>query len=128
MGHIEKRERVKGAVWRARYRDPTGRERSRTFDRRIDAERFLASATSSIHRGDWIDPEHGQTTIGAWAPEWLASKRRLKPKTRAGYESLLRSRILPTFADVPLARLERIHVEQWVTELEDDDLSASRIR
>ncbi len=29
--------------WRARYRDPTGKERSRTFERRVDAERFITS-------------------------------------------------------------------------------------
>lgn len=34
-GSIERR----GSAWRARYRDPNGRQRSRTFTRKIDAER-----------------------------------------------------------------------------------------
>lgn len=128
MGHIEKREREKGAVWRARYRDPAGRERSKSFARKLDAERFLTSVESSMNRGAWVDPDLGQTTVEEWAPRWLASKRSLKPKTRAGYESLLRAKVLPAFGEVPLAKLERVHVEEWVSSMEDSGLSASRVR
>lgn len=128
MGHIEKRTRNRTAVWRARYRDPGGRERSRTFARKIEAERFLSSVETAMNRGDWIDPSLGRTTIAEWAPRWLAAKRRLKPKTRAGYESLLRAHLVPALGDVPLAKLERIHVEQWVSGMENSGLSASRIR
>ena len=38
MAHVEKRAPGR---WRARYRGPDGRERSKTFGRRTDAERFL---------------------------------------------------------------------------------------
>ena len=47
MGSVEKRVRrlpdgSPGPVrWRARYRDVHGRTRSRTFTRKLDAERFL---------------------------------------------------------------------------------------
>ena len=128
MGHIEKRARQHGTVWRARYRGPDGRERSRSFPRKLDAERFLAATETAINRGDWIDPDLGRTTIAQWAPRWLVSKRKLKPKTRAGYDSLLRSRILPHFGDVPLNKLERIHIEAWISDMQNDGLSASRIR
>lgn len=128
MGHVEKRIRDKGVVRRARYRDPANREHNKTFTRKVDAERFLASVETSIAKGDWADPALGRITLAEWAPQWLASKRRLKPKTRYGYESLLTSRILPALGDMPLARLERIHVEQWITRLDDEGLSASRIR
>ncbi len=56
MGHVEKRIRDKGVVWRARYRDPANRERNKTFTRKIDAERFVASVETSIAKGDWADP------------------------------------------------------------------------
>lgn len=128
MGHIERRERDRGVVWRARYRDPAGRERSRTFRRKVDAERFLTETESTLHRGEWTDPALGRTTIRAWAPEWLRSKRRLKPKTLASYQSLLRSRVLPQLGGVALDRLDRVRVEQWISDLEADGLSASRIR
>ncbi len=80
MAHIEKRGPKR---WRARYTDPDGRERSQTFERKIDAERFLTSVTSSVAAGDWVDPARGRLTVGEWAGRWLAGRADLKPKTRA---------------------------------------------
>lgn len=37
--------------WKARYRDPNNRQRSQTFDRKVDAERFLATMVTDTHRG-----------------------------------------------------------------------------
>ena len=68
MAHIEKRDRNR---WRARYRGPDGHERSPTFSRRIDADRFLASVESAMARGEWVDPCRGRTTVGEWAEQWL---------------------------------------------------------
>ena len=111
MAYVEKRVRDKGTVWRARYRDPSGRERSRTFRRKTDAETFLA-----------------RTPLGRWADRWLDAKRSVKPKTRHGYESLLRTRIKPTFGDVPLNAIRRVDVERWVGAMVQEGLSPSRIR
>jgi hypothetical protein len=40
----------KGERWRARYFDPDGQERARTFDRKTDAEKFLAGVASDKFR------------------------------------------------------------------------------
>lgn len=132
MGFVEKRVRGSSdgelVTWRARYRGPDGRERNRTFDRKIDAERFLTTVESDMLRGEWVDPDRGKVLLRDWAPRWLDTKRSLKPKTRAGYRSLLRSRILPVLGDFPIAKIERAHVERWISRMEDEGLSASRIR
>ncbi len=60
MGHIERRVRNGRKTYRARYRDPTKRERVRTFARRIDAERFLATVQADMLRGAWADPQLGR--------------------------------------------------------------------
>ena len=44
MAHVEKRAQGR---WRARHLGPDGRERSKTFDRRADAERFLTGIEHS---------------------------------------------------------------------------------
>ena len=36
-------DKVPSGRWRARYRDPQGGSRSKTFDRKRDAERFLSA-------------------------------------------------------------------------------------
>lgn len=128
MGHIEKRKRDKGFVWRVRYRVPDGRELSRTFRRKIDADRFLATVEADMARGDWVDPTLGRITLDEWSQRWLAGKRRIKPKTRAGYESLLSSRVLPAFGHLAINRIDRDGVEAWVTDMLDEGLSASRVK
>ena len=56
MAFIEKRGPKR---WRARTRGPNGRERSKTFERRSDAERWLTSQESSKLQGAWVDPLSG---------------------------------------------------------------------
>jgi hypothetical protein len=44
MASIEKRPRRDGRTsWRAHYRTPSGEQRNKTFDRKVDAERLLAT-------------------------------------------------------------------------------------
>jgi hypothetical protein len=40
-----------GYRWRVRYVDPDGAERSRSFDRKADAERFMNSTAADVARG-----------------------------------------------------------------------------
>jgi integrase len=125
MAHIERRGQSR---WRARYRGPDGRERSRTFSRKVDAERFLASVEADKARGQWIDPALGKVKFRDWADRWMATTVHLKPKTRYDYRSLLGTHVLPTFGEVELVRIDRLMVRTWIADLEASGLSASRIR
>ena len=70
-----------------RYYGPDGRQRSKTFERKTDAERFLAAQQVSQAQGEWIDPNLGKLTVAEWSQKWFPTTAALKPKTRAGYES-----------------------------------------
>jgi len=124
MGHIERRGKGK---YKARYRDPSGRERSRTFMRKVDADRFLAGIGTAIGEGSWTDPARARLTVGDWGRRWLDGRADLKPKTRASYESLWRTCIAPKWERVPLARVEYQAVAAWVADL-STRVSASRTR
>jgi hypothetical protein len=65
VAHIEKRG---AGRWRARYRGPDRRERSNTFARKVDVERWLAGIEVSKAKGEWIDPAAGRITLEAWWP------------------------------------------------------------
>jgi hypothetical protein len=58
VGYVEDlRGKKQGAGrprWRARYRDPAGRERSKSFTRKVDAERFLVSIEDAKLRGAYV--------------------------------------------------------------------------
>ncbi len=84
---------------------PDGRERSKSFKRRADAERWLSQQRTFIAQGDWTDPALGRITFGEYALAWLHSRTDFKPKTRRQYQSLLSLHILPTWRTVPLAKV-----------------------
>jgi integrase len=117
-----------GGRWQARYYDPTGRLRGKTFVRKTDAQMFLASVKTEMRRGEWADPKLGKTTYGEWARRWMTTHAHLRPTTIHGYESILRSLALPRFGDVQLARIEPIQVREWISGLVGQGLSPSRIR
>jgi integrase len=117
--------------WQARYPTPDGRLRSapRTFARRSDAERWLAAVETDLNRGAWRDPKERRVTVAEWATRWLASARpHLKIKTVAGYESLLRTKVLPEFGNLPVASIKPMMVGEWVASLSTQGLSPSRVR
>jgi integrase len=64
--------------------------------------------------------------FGDYAEEWFRGLV-VKPKTLAGYRSLLDSRILPTFEDIELRRITPDLLRSWIAEMADEDLSGSRM-
>lgn len=115
MAHVEKRGPGR---WRARYRDPNGRELSRTFERRADAERFLALTEADKAQGAWIDPVAGRTLFGAYAHQWQQSQVH-RGTTADQVDSNLRNHILPTFEHRPLAAVRPSDVQTWVRDRSD---------
>jgi integrase len=56
-------------------------------------------------------------TLRQWADEWLPSKTRITPGTRARYEQQLRDHILPTFGDIPMTTITAVTVGTWLNQL-----------
>jgi integrase len=127
MAHI-RRHPVDSSKWQVRYIDPTGRERSKTFPRKVDAEKYLIHVEAQKQRAEWINPELSSTIFEDWAEGWLANRTHLKPKTFSGYDSLLKVHILPRFGSTRLDRIDSLSIEEWVADLKGSGLSASRIR
>lgn len=125
MGNIQKRDNGK---WRARYRDPSGRERARHFPRKIDAERWLTAMENTKHRGEWIDPALARITVGDWSVRWLQGQSQLKRATRARYANIIRVQILPEWERHRLAAITHADVVAWVAKLQADGYAASTIR
>lgn len=126
MGSIN---RQPNGRWRARYRDPQGRSRSRTFDRKGDAERFLSHNAVELQRGEWIDPAARRTLFSAWAEDWWQTTVRLRPTTRRGYWQILQNHVLPYFGDTPLTAIDYMDVERFIaSKLSDGAIGPKKIR
>jgi integrase len=106
-GNIAKRP---DGRWRARYRYERGRERSRHFDRRIDAQRWLDGVTSTLRDGTWVEPRAGNVTFDDFYADW-APRQLWLPSTRANADLAVGS--VP-FGDLSFKSIRRSHVETWV--------------
>lgn len=94
------------AVWT----DPTGRKRSKSFPRKIDADNFLATITVDVLSGRYVDPTAGSVTFGAYAADWTAS-RPVRESTRERYRAYLQhTRELDA---IPLGKLEPSTMRAW---------------
>jgi len=113
--------------WRARYRGPDGRERSKTFERKTEAERWLAIQTADVVRGEWTDPRGGRIRYGEWLGRWWSTTNDLRPSTRARDETYLRNYAAPAFGLVPLAAIGQLDVRAWVANLSADGLAPATV-
>jgi integrase len=117
MASVEKRLRNGKVTWLARWRDPDGRQRKKSFRRRVDADRFLAGVNAELLRGTYIDPSAGRMTLSEWADRWMSAQGHLKETTSTRYEGLIRVHILPRFGHRRLASVTHSEVAGWVAEL-----------
>jgi integrase len=120
-------DKLPSGRWRARYRDPQGRSRSKTFDRKRDAERYLSASSTDMERGRWTDPQGGRITIGSWAERYLATVVNLRASTRYTYERDLSKYVLPRFARAQLAQVRGVDVQTWLADELANGLSPSSV-
>lgn len=113
---------------RARYRAPDGFERSKTFTRKADAERWLAFMQMARGRGEWVDPALGRTTLDAWIERWWPTTANLRPSTRARDETYVRCYLLPHFGTWRLADIGQLEVSTWVVALSASGRAPATVR
>ena len=63
------------------------------------AQSHLDRVTTDVVTGEYVSPRSSAVTFGTVAAEWLDGKGARKPKTVAGYESLLDNLVLPRWRD-----------------------------
>ena len=107
----------KGHKWVVRYREG-GRNRSRSFDRKADAERFDAEVKRRRQLGALSSLEAGRETLDAfvvdtWAPTHAVT---LAPKTRKHYASLYDHYLSPHLGATPVRELRADRIARWQAE------------
>ena len=118
MAHIDKRKTSKGE-WRyeVRYRASDGKERTRTFRTRKQADDYLTTVRSDLLRGTWVDPRRAARLFDEVASEWLAANTDKRPSAWARDESVLRVHLRSGLAGRPIGSITpddvRRLVEGW---------------
>jgi integrase len=113
MSHIS---HTPGGAYRANWRDPSGRQRAKTFPTKKAARQFLAEIESSTTRGLYVDPHAGRRLFADHAARWM-SGRNTEATTAARDASVMRTHVLPQWGSWPLNKIDHAAVQSWVTEL-----------
>ncbi|WP_243706346.1 site-specific integrase, partial [Micromonospora sp. KC721] len=103
-------------TYRANWRDSADRQKAKTFRTKKEANAFLAEVEGAINRGTYIDPHAGRMRFGEFVTRWLAG-RSVEARTAERTDSMLRTHLLPQWADWPLAKIDYLAVQEWVTNL-----------
>ena len=127
-GSIQKRKDRPDKPYRARYWAPDGKQKSKSFAKKTDAQLWLRNELGKLDSGEWLDPKAGAVTVREWSETWLHGLTGKKPKTLSGYESILRSRLLPKFGDHQLRQVTPAGVRSWMAEMAAEGLSPASIR
>lgn len=107
-------DRRENGRYRARYEGPDLRWRSRTFDRRIDAQSWLTNELTKLHRSEWVDPHAGGELFGVVADRWMEGRVALRESTLARDRSYLRSLVHPAFGSRPVGTIQPSDLATWI--------------
>ena len=129
MAHVKRRRLANGkSAYLVRSRDPAGKERSRQFTRKADAEGFLHSTAVAKRDGSWLDPSRAKMRLRDWVVLCEPSTVNLSPSTKARQDGIVRGHIVPRVGDLPLARIENADVQAWVAELSARGLAPATVK
>jgi integrase len=104
--------------YRATYRDPSERARSRTFEKRTDADAFLAKVTVTLNEGSFRDPDAGKEHFGPFLMQRIETSPKLGRSTRRLYEIEARKYILPALEHVRIATITPTMLQDFVDRLQ----------
>jgi integrase len=118
-GDIKKGEIKYDALWWA-----GGKQRSKTFDTKHDADKYLAKIVSATQDGNYVAvaPIPMGELFDKWLEHSLAVRRKqglLKPSTSKGYESMVRVHLRPAFEHCRSDRLSPAIVGEWERKMAD---------
>lgn len=96
--------------WRARYRDEAGVEDVRLFDRKADAQEWVAGKVADGAAGRGIPSRAGRVTFAVWFADWSARQVWVEGTFVAAQQA---ADSVP-FSSVLMRDIRRSHVEAWV--------------
>lgn len=118
MANISKRAVGGQPRYDVNYREPDGRQRRRTFRRKIDADKFAASVETDKWRGVYIDPDAGQVLFKNYAEQWIKDQYGPDQRTtRDMVELRMRLHVFPTLGRLRLAEIRVTPLRSWAAAL-----------
>lgn len=113
--------------WYAQYRDRAGKRHGRTFERKLDAQRWAAEQERLVARIGGYDPRAARQLVADYEAHWWAN-RVVEATTAATDRGRLDNHVLPEFGQLPLDVVTTSAVQGWVRKLSKDGLAPATVR
>jgi len=124
VSSISKRD---NGSWLARYRPtPGGPQKTRSFGRKVDAQRWLDETTAKLVTGSYVDPKTAKTTVEHWCATWLLGYATRRASTVRQAEVHV-AQIVTAFGPMPLGSVRPSTVKSWTAKLKADGLADSYV-
>ncbi|MCJ0980408.1 site-specific integrase [Rhodococcus sp. ARC_M12] len=116
-----------GKRWRARWVDDTGTERSKSFDRKTDAQTCIDELTTALTTGNYVQPKAGRTTIAEIHTQWTNSQAHIKDTTAATRQTTWTTHVQPRWATTPVADVHTSAIRAWVATMSNSGAGPATI-
>jgi integrase len=105
--------------WQARYRDPDGAQKQKSFPisdgGKKAAEAFLDDVRTRVRKRTYADPRRGEITVAQWWESWWPAQPQRAVTTTNRKLSNWRAHIEPKWGRWRLCDLEYIELQKWLT-------------
>ncbi|RZU51528.1 site-specific recombinase XerD [Krasilnikovia cinnamomea] len=113
MGHVTP---TPAGNYRANWRDPSGKQKAKTFKTKREAKAYIAEMEGSKNRGVYVDPDAGKIRFEDFAARWLLG-REVEARTAERTLSLLRTHLVPRWGRSQLNQIDFMSIQEWVVDL-----------
>lgn len=128
---VRKRNDTKSVRWTAGWKNPAGKWQFKDFRTKAEAVAYEAQMASQVQKGDYANPHAGKTKLSTVYEDWKKTESRLKPKTRASYDSLWKCLVGPKWGNSQISGITKAEVKNWLNESKSstgNKVGASRMR
>lgn len=125
----------RGNVWWVQIeagQDPATGKRKRHykggFRTKREAEAYKAQVLAELQRGTFVEP--AKMTVGEFMERWLRdyAEVSVRPSTLESYRALIRCHLIPALGNLPLAKLQPIHLQEMLARKQQEGLSPRSVR
>jgi hypothetical protein len=128
---VRKRTDTDSTRWTAGWKNPVGKWQFKDFKTKSEAVAYEALMIAQVQRGEYANPHSGKTKLSLVYSDWKKTESRLKPKTRASYDSLWKCLVEPKWGNVQISNITKAEVKNWINDSQSitgNKVSSSRMR
>ena len=119
---------TRDAKWKARYTDPSGRDRSAPSPASSTPRSSSSVSARRCRRASGSTRRANKSRFEDWVDVWWKTTVKLAPSTRRGYDKMLRVHLYPQFRGRRITSIDWVEVELFATSMLERGLSPKTVR